>query len=184
MCSVQVVPVLCFVDRRTPTRVLVLMKNRPHQREYWVWEFSSSQRQHQSFAKAPPWIYDSDTCHLKTVTCILYAFVAVTITYFVPYCNPTYLATHHVSYCVNIEFYLVDCLIQPHLFFNSAWLLRTLGYRDSTFVFVLEISFAITFLLFRCIHLPSFVWVVINNKEAGSMGFAKYILFPFVVLQW
>jgi hypothetical protein len=73
-----------------------------------------------------------------------------------------------------------------NIFFNSAWLLRTMDFRDSFAVFALEILFVVFFLFTRVLHLPTFLYAVVTTRFGEKLGVIKLsiLLIPFVLLQW
>lgn len=84
------------------------------------------------------------------------------------------------------------CRFIPHLLicdttnilFNSAWLMRRLGMRDSFFVLILEILFAVAFFFTRVVNLP-LVFLSVSMKPFGAaLGWARYSFAPISLLQW
>lgn len=73
-----------------------------------------------------------------------------------------------------------------NIFFNTAWLLRTMDLRDSAVVFALEILFVVFFLITRVIHLPTFLYAIVSSRFGEQIGVMKMsvLLVPFVLLQW
>lgn len=69
-----------------------------------------------------------------------------------------------------------------NLFFNTAWLLRLFGGKDSFIVMALEISFTISFFFVRVVNMPILFWVLFSKAE--GLGLAKYSFVPIVILQW
>lgn len=69
-----------------------------------------------------------------------------------------------------------------NIFFNTAWLLRLTGRKDSFIVTSLEICFTISFFFLRTIHMPVLFWIVSSQSE--KLGFMKYCFVPIVLLQW
>lgn len=68
--------------------------------------------------------------------------------------------------------------------FNIAWLLRTTQWKDSTLVTVLELMFAVLFLIVRVINLPIALYAVHSHGLAAKLGWAGTTLLPIVLLQW
>lgn len=71
-----------------------------------------------------------------------------------------------------------------NMFFNSAWLLRSMGYRDSAVVMALEILFAVAFLLIRVINLTLVFGIVFLSPEGRAFGISRYNLPPICMMQW
>jgi hypothetical protein len=71
-----------------------------------------------------------------------------------------------------------------NIFFNTAWLLRTFGYQDTPIVTILEILFAISFLIARVINMPFAFWAIYHCDYAEGLGYARYTLAPIAILQW
>lgn len=69
-----------------------------------------------------------------------------------------------------------------NIFFNTAWLIRLFGGKGSILLTVLEISFAVSFLLIRVIHMPSMFYAL--GSQIEGLGFARYALVPIVFMQW
>ena len=104
---------------------------------------------------------------------------------------------HHI-----LTIYLVYCTISsnsgtinrfiPHLlicdttniFFNTAWLLRLTSMKNSLLVTILELIFALSFLLTRVINLSCVFYGLLNHPNVNELGYAKYTLMPIALLQW
>lgn len=71
-----------------------------------------------------------------------------------------------------------------NLFFNTAWLLRTVGYQDSPIVMILEMLFAISFLIARVINMPLAFWAIYHCEFSDGLGYSRYTLAPIAILQW
>lgn len=71
-----------------------------------------------------------------------------------------------------------------NLCFNTAWLLRTTSWKDGKLVTFLELAFAVFFLLFRVINMPTVFLAVTLNGTAQSIGYARLAFLPISVLQW
>jgi hypothetical protein len=71
-----------------------------------------------------------------------------------------------------------------NVFFNSAWLLRAAGYKDSFVVSVLEVAFAVAFLLCRVINMPFAFYAVATSTFGQSLGIARLCFVPIAGLQW
>ena len=69
-----------------------------------------------------------------------------------------------------------------NIFFNTAWLIRLLGGKGALLLTVLDISFAVSFLLIRVIHMTSMFWAL--GSQATGLGFARYALAPIAMMQW
>jgi hypothetical protein len=69
-----------------------------------------------------------------------------------------------------------------NIFFNTAWLLRLTGRKDSLTVTFLEICFTISFFFVRTMHMPILFWVISSQSEI--LGFMKFCFVPIVLLQW
>jgi hypothetical protein len=65
--------------------------------------------------------------------------------------------------------------------FNSAWLLRLTGLKDSLIVTALEMSFATMFFLLRNINLSLTFYVMFTSVEGQSYGYGRFV-FPFLSL--
>jgi hypothetical protein len=84
------------------------------------------------------------------------------------------------------------CRFIPHLIvcdttnilFNSAWLLRRCGFKDTSLVAVLEVTFSFVFMLVRAINLPLVFYVVSLHPNIDQWGFARYTLLPISLMQW
>jgi TLC domain len=80
----------------------------------------------------------------------------------------------------------------PHLgltelsntFFNAAWLLRAIGYRDTAIVTTLEILFAVSYFFTRVINLTAVFYAIYSGPSAASIGIGKYLMFPMTLLQF
>jgi hypothetical protein len=72
-----------------------------------------------------------------------------------------------------------------NIFFNVAWLLRTSEYfKGSTIVMILEILFAVFFLLTRVINLPLAIYSLFQTPYGLELGWVRYTLIPIVLLQF
>jgi len=71
-----------------------------------------------------------------------------------------------------------------NLFFNTAWILRSCGYQDTTVVMILEILFAISFLIARVINMPTAFYAIFTCEYSEGLGYARYTLAPIAILQW
>mmetsp|Transcript_15412 Transcript_15412/g.21091 ORF Transcript_15412/g.21091 Transcript_15412/m.21091 type:complete len:97 (-) Transcript_15412:2469-2759(-) len=69
-------------------------------------------------------------------------------------------------------------------FFNTAWILRTVGFKDTPFVQFLEIMFAISFLFTRVINMPCFLYIVATSSYGDGLGYARIAFLPLGLLQW
>lgn len=68
-----------------------------------------------------------------------------------------------------------------NILFNTAWLLRLAGYKDSLLVSVLEISFSVFFVLIRIINLTIVFKIIFMSDEGQTFGVGKYV-FPLISL--
>ena len=105
-------------------------------------------------------------------------------------------AVHHVVIISIISASVFQhpflCRWIPHLlicdttniFFNCAWLLRTVGLKDTLLVQSLEILFAVSFLFTRVINMPCFLYVVATNSYGNGLGWYKLFFVPLALLQW
>eukprot|EP00600_Ochromonadales_sp_CCMP1393_P012021 CAMPEP_0175009210 /NCGR_PEP_ID=MMETSP0005-20121125/7392_1 /TAXON_ID=420556 /ORGANISM="Ochromonas sp., Strain CCMP1393" /LENGTH=251 /DNA_ID=CAMNT_0016264841 /DNA_START=1 /DNA_END=753 /DNA_ORIENTATION=+ len=102
-------------------------------------------------------------------------FIADTLFYSIPEAikgAPLYLLHHLVAILLQYA-----CLTMSHgttmlvfpvmmatevssIFFNTAWILRSAGYRSSTFVSTLETLFALSFLLLRNVHASIVIFAI------------------------
>jgi hypothetical protein len=71
-----------------------------------------------------------------------------------------------------------------NLYFNTAWLMRLFGWKDSTAVMILEICFSVSFLFVRVINMPMVFWAVGSQPQIQELGFARFALAPIALLQW
>lgn len=71
-----------------------------------------------------------------------------------------------------------------NIFFNTAWLMRTVGMKGHPIVTTLEILFAVAFLFTRVINMPAVFFMISVNSEASALGYARYTLAPIAMLQW
>ncbi|KAJ1421379.1 TLC domain-containing protein [Ochromonadaceae sp. CCMP2298] len=84
------------------------------------------------------------------------------------------------------------CRYIPHLllcdttniFFNSAWLLRRSGWKGTSLVSALEMSFALCFLLVRVINLPLIFLNALMQPCVVQWGAARFTLIPIAGMQW
>lgn len=90
------------------------------------------------------------------------------------------------------------CRFIPHLLicdttnllFNTAWLLRLAGYKDTKLVITLELLFTTAFFFLRVINMPLMFLAVLGYQShfesmgSTGLGFAKYTLLPIAALQW
>lgn len=84
------------------------------------------------------------------------------------------------------------CRYIPHLlladttniFFNTAWLLRLIGWQGHSFVTFLELAFALSFFLVRAIHLPLIFFAIQLVPDADQLGWARLPMMPIACLQW
>ena len=105
-------------------------------------------------------------------------------------------AVHHVVVMVIISASVFQhpflCRWIPHLlicdttniFFNCAWLLRTVGLKDTVLVQTLEILFAVSFLFTRVINMPCVLYVVATQSYGYGLGWYKLSFIPLALLQW
>lgn len=103
---------------------------------------------------------------------------------------------HHIATLLIISSSIYEhaylCRWIPHLlicdttnmFFNTAWILRTVGFKDTVFVQCLEIMFAISFLFTRVINMPCFLFVVATSSYGSGLGYARIAFLPLGLLQW
>jgi hypothetical protein len=68
--------------------------------------------------------------------------------------------------------------------FNIAWLLRTTSWKDSSLVLGLELLFALLFLAFRVINLPTLFLALSLNGLGLQLGWARFTFLPISLLQW
>lgn len=66
-----------------------------------------------------------------------------------------------------------------NIFFNIAWLLRLVGYKDTPIVTVLEILFSVFFALIRCVNLTIVFGVIFFSDEGRSFGVGRFV-FPLI----
>lgn len=71
-----------------------------------------------------------------------------------------------------------------NILFNTAWLLRLVGHRDSLVVQILEIAFAVFFVIIRFINLTLFMGKLVLSDEGRQMGWSVYVLPLISALQW
>jgi hypothetical protein len=84
------------------------------------------------------------------------------------------------------------CRFIPHLLicdatgipFNLAFLLRTVGMRDSVLVKAMELSFVGLFFVFRVVNMPLMFYAMFQYPHNESLGYARYVIPPICVLQW
>jgi len=84
------------------------------------------------------------------------------------------------------------CRFIPHLLicdatgipFNLAFLLRTMGMRDSILVKIMEISFVGLFLIFRVVNMPMMFYAMFQHPHNETLGYARYVIPPICILQW
>lgn len=84
------------------------------------------------------------------------------------------------------------CRFIPHLLicdatgipFNLAFLLRTMGMRDSILVKTMEISFVVLFFIFRVINMPLMFYAMFQYPQNESLGYARFVIPPVCCLQW
>lgn len=65
--------------------------------------------------------------------------------------------------------------------FNSAWLMRLAGYRDTSLVIFLEMSFVLLFILIRTVNLTIAFFAIYFSEEAKAYGIGK-LVFPMISL--
>lgn len=65
--------------------------------------------------------------------------------------------------------------------FNSAWLLRLAGYRDTPLVIYLEMFFVLLFILIRTVNLTIAFIAIFNSEEAKAFGVGR-VVFPMISL--
>ena len=70
-----------------------------------------------------------------------------------------------------------------NIFFNTAWFLRSAGYRGTSIVSFCEMMFALLFLLLRAINLATVMLLLFYHGET-AIGPGRYSLLPIVLLQW
>jgi len=63
--------------------------------------------------------------------------------------------------------------------FNSAWLLRLFGFKDTPLVTVLELSFTLLFILIRTVNLTIAFNAIYFSEEANAYGVGK-LVFPMI----
>lgn len=68
------------------------------------------------------------------------------------------------------------------IFFAIGWIMRSTTHRTSTLIKPLEILFAITFFLTRCVNLTRSVIHCWSVSE--EIGVARFTLIPIVLMQW
>jgi hypothetical protein len=88
----------------------------------------------------------------------------------------------------GVNRYIPHLLISDsaNLFFNIAWILRTVpDLKGSKIVFAFEMAFVTLYLLIRCIHMPMmFVAIYLDPAKFASLGIGRFMLFPIGILQW
>jgi hypothetical protein len=97
-----------------------------------------------------------------------------------------YLVASSVSAPGEITRYIPHLLIcdTSNLFFNTAWLLRLYGYRDTAIVRALEYLFVIAYFIARVINLPLMFYALSLQPHFASLGYARFTLLPIVIFQF
>lgn len=70
-----------------------------------------------------------------------------------------------------------------NIFFNTAWFLRSAGFRGSALVSFCEAMFAILFFFLRAVNLATCLSLLFYHGET-AIGPGRYSLLPIIFLQW
>ena len=124
--------------------------------------------------------------------------VADTLFYAIPLTfrgNFEYVLHHGLAlWLIYLFLYGPGCFTRfyPHLIicdttnilFNSAWLLRLAGFRDSAVVSALELMFSLFFVLIRAVNLTLVFGVILLNPQSEVFGVGRFVLPMISLLQF